>query len=191
MCWKCCLCMCCCSSADTDAEQTNADINRMIDAEQAELSQLKVRSIEDKNWVRFVTVQRGYFIHGSGAAPVAIRDSGSLDPRFGREICKVDGRPDGKYLLAFACKDNMVPSEVKLSGAAAMLWGPKDFPYIYIFHVEGGTEYFQSPSNQPQQDARQSAETGFPDAVPWAQVDRVFQYNAGTGLYEQNKVFGL
>lgn len=190
MCWKCCLCMCTCSQAATDAEQTNADINRMIDSDQAKLKTLKVRSVEDKNWQPFNLAGTTYFVHGSGTGPAIIRKSGSLDPAFGRESCLVNGIA-GKYLLAFACEGNLVPDTMKLKGAAAMLWGVKEFPYIYIFHVPGGTQVFQSPvANGPVQTAaRLSAETGFDTAVPWGQVDRVFQYDFDTDKYEHNRNF--
>ena len=190
MCWKCCLCLCSCSATDSDADQTNADINRMIDADQAKLKQLGVRSVEDKNWIKFTVHQRTYFIHGSRTGPAIIRDSGSLDPAFGRETCKVLG-VEGKYLLGFPCKGNQVPDAVKLSGAAAVLWGAKEFAYMYIFHVDDGTDVYQSEvPGKDQIGAREGAETGFPVAVPWAQIDRVFQHDEESGSYIRNRNFG-
>ena len=199
MCWKCCLCMCCCS-VDHDevvideATQRSRDIDRMMNAEHAELRDMGVRSIEDKNWQPFILAGRTYFIHGSGTAPKIIRGdgTGSLNPAFGRESCKVNGIP-GKYLLAFACQGNQIPDEVELKGAAKVLWGVKEFPFMYIFHVDAQTRVFQSPfSGQVglQTEARGGSETGFDTAVPWDNIDRVFQYNKKTGTYERNRNYG-
>ena len=189
MCWKCCLCLCCCSQKES--AQRSLDIERQIAADRAELEARQVRSIETKNWVPFQTVGDTYFIHGSGAAPNLIKTSGGLNPAFGREDIRVGGE-SGKYLLAFKTKGNVVPDEYVLSGAAKVLWGSKDFPYIYVFHLPAARLY-QSQVRDAHQvaiaqtEARENAEIGINQIVPWANIDRVFQVNA-TGKYDRNPI---
>jgi len=189
MCWKCCLCLCCCSVDEGTAR--NREIDRMLNADQARLRERGVRSVEEKNWSPFTLGTKTYFIHGSATAPRIIKEGGGLDPSFGREEIRVIGRPPGKYLLAFKCEGNVVPDTVKLKGAAKTLWGSEEFKYFYIFHVKAGTTAFQSAVQSEtgtQTEARESAETGLADIVPWSDIDRVFQYDKDNNGYVRNPI---
>ena len=189
MCWKCYLCCCFCSreTFHTREEIANADIDRAINAGQARLKQAGVRSIEDKNWAPLTLHGQQHFIHGSGTGPAIIRQSGGLDPAFGKEEIRVAGRPPGKYLLAFPTTDNLVPDGIQLKGAAARLWGVDEFPFIYIFHVPNGTQVFRTPFAGTHAGTL-NAETGFAAVIPWANIDRVFQYNKQTKTYDRNPI---
>jgi len=191
MCWKCRLCLCCCSAIDHDADARNEEINRQINSDQERLKEKGVRSVENKNWVRVHISQTNYFLHGTSVGPAAIRESG-LDPSYAREECNVEGVHHKQFILAFPCVNNVVPQEVKLSGAAKVLWGEKGFPFIYVFHVESGAELYQpNTGTVGATGVRTAAETGFPALILWAQIDAVFQYDEDQQLYVPNPIVNI
>jgi hypothetical protein len=145
-----------------------------------------IRSVEDKNWGQYWINAATYFVHGSSVAPNIIKKSGGLSSAFGKEQILLNGVPSNKHLLAFPCKNNVLPATIKkLSGAAGRLWSTDEFPFLYIFKVGPAYLAYRTPGSKGSDD---QMETGFTGTIPWERILRVFQWSEKENTYKRNPI---